>query len=175
MPDLFFDNWTGVLRTLLLGTIAYAALVGLLRVSGKRTLAKLNAFDLVVSVALGSALASVLLTETVQLAEGAVGLALLVGLQYVVSWLSVRVGWVRRAVRSEPTLLLHRGQLLRDAMDRERLTEGEVLAAIRTAGIAAVDRVEAVVLETDGSLSVIERPSDGAEATSLRDVRRVDR
>jgi len=174
MQDLFFGGWTGVLRTFLLGTIAYAALVALLRVSGKRTLAKLNAFDLVVTVALGSTLATVLLSETVQLSEGAVGLALLVGLQYVVSWLSVRVGWVRRAVRSEPTLLLRRGQMLRDAMTHERVTEGEILAAIRTAGMPTVEEVEAVVLETDGSMSVLQRSSDGATATSLRDVRGAD-
>jgi uncharacterized membrane protein YcaP (DUF421 family) len=170
MPDLFFDGWPGVVRTLLVGALAYVTLVAVLRVSGKRTLAKLNAFDLVVTVALGSILATVLLSKDVDWAEGAAAMALLIGLQLVVSWLSVRVGWVRRAVRSEPTLLLRRGRFLERAMDGERVTEGEVLAAVRSAGIATVDEVEAVVLETDGSLSVLRRPSDGAEATSLRDV-----
>lgn len=170
MPDLLFDGWDGIARTLLVGALAYATIVAVLRVSGKRTLAKLNAFDLVVTVALGSILASALLSKDVDWAEGAAAMALLIGLQFVVSWLSVRVAWVRRAVRSEPTLLLRRGRFLARAMADERLTEGEILAAIRTAGIATVDEVEAVVLETDGSLSVLKRPADGAEATSLRDV-----
>jgi uncharacterized membrane protein YcaP (DUF421 family) len=67
---MFFDSWTGLGRVLVVGTLAYFALVLTLRVSGKRTLSKLNAFDLVVTVALGSTLATVLLSKDVALAEG---------------------------------------------------------------------------------------------------------
>ena len=69
-PQMFFDGWSGPLRVLAVGTCAYAALVLLLRCSGKRTLSKMNAFDLVVTVALGSTLATVLLSKGVALAEG---------------------------------------------------------------------------------------------------------
>ena len=57
---MFFDGWSGILRMLAVGVPAYAALVLLLRIGGKRTLAKLNAFDPAVTVALGSTLASAL-------------------------------------------------------------------------------------------------------------------
>ena len=67
---MFFDSWAGLLRVLVVGTLAYAALVLLLRVTGKRTLSKMNAFDLIVTVALGSTLATVLLSKDVALAEG---------------------------------------------------------------------------------------------------------
>jgi uncharacterized membrane protein YcaP (DUF421 family) len=169
MSKLFFDGSLGLYRTAIIGVLAYVLLVLMLRVSGKRTLAKLNAFDLIVTVALGSTLATVLLTKDVALAEGALGLALLIGMQFVVAWASVRVGWLRRAVRAEPALLLRRGHLLRDAMRDQRVTEGEVLASVRGAGIARLADVEAVVLETDGSISVVPRPAEG-HATSLRDV-----
>ena len=56
---MFFDSWTALGRVLLVGTLAYVALVAILRISGKRTLTKLNAFDLVVTVALGSTLATI--------------------------------------------------------------------------------------------------------------------
>jgi uncharacterized membrane protein YcaP (DUF421 family) len=60
-------------------------------------------------------------------------------------------------------------------MQRERIIEGEILAALRGAGIAKVDKVEAVVPETHGSLSVVprsvERGSSADLATTLRDVR----
>jgi len=62
-----------------------------LRVSGKRTLAKLNAFDFVVTVALGSTLATILLNSTVSWAEGAVALAVLAGLQFLVAVVASRV------------------------------------------------------------------------------------
>jgi uncharacterized membrane protein YcaP (DUF421 family) len=87
---MLFQSWTGLGRVLLVGTLAYAALVLLLRISGKRTLSKLNAFDLVVTVALGSTLATVLLSKSVALAEGVLALCLLVSLQYAIAWLSVR-------------------------------------------------------------------------------------
>ena len=75
---------------LIVGTLAYAALILLLRASGNRTLSKMNAFDFVVTVALGSTLATMLLSADVALAEGVVALALLIGLQFVITWLSAR-------------------------------------------------------------------------------------
>ena len=154
MLQTFFDGWPDVLRTLLVGPLAYAALVLALRISGKRTLAKMNAFDLVVTVAIGSTLANILLNKDVALVEGAVALAVLVGLQFLVAWLSVRIAWLRRIVRSEPTLLLHHGELLRDAMKAQRVTEDEMQAAIRKAGLMDTQRAASVVLESDGTFSV---------------------
>lgn len=100
---MLFDDWSGLGRVLIVGVLAYSALVLLVRVSGKRTLAKMNAFDLVVTIALGSTLASVLLSADVALAEGVLGLTVLITLQLVVAWLSVRVPAIRAAVKAEPT------------------------------------------------------------------------
>lgn len=168
---MFFDSWSSLLRTLVVGTLAYAALVALLRVSGKRTLAKLNAFDLVVTVALGSTLATVLLTKSVALVDGVAAFALLAGLQYVVAFLSVRWPRFDALVKSEPTLLLHRGAFLPRAMRGQRVTREEVVSALRSAGLARPEDALAVVLETDGSLSVL--PGAAKEdATTLEGVQR---
>jgi uncharacterized membrane protein YcaP (DUF421 family) len=67
----------------------------------------MNAFDLVVTVALGSTLATVILSKDVALAEGL--LALLFALQWVVAWGSTRSQWVSELVKSEPQILYHRG------------------------------------------------------------------
>jgi uncharacterized membrane protein YcaP (DUF421 family) len=163
---LLFESWSGLGRVILVGTLAYLALVVLLRTSGKRTLTKLNAFDLVVTVALGSTLATVLLSKSVALAEGVLAFALLCGLQYAVAWLSVRSEQVRALVKSEPTLVLHRGRFLDGAMKAQRITRDEVLAALRAEGVANPANVHAVVLETDGSISVIRDASfDDASGT----------
>lgn len=151
---MFFDGWTDITRVVVVGTSAYLALIVLLRVSGKRTLAKLNAFDFVVTIALGSTLATVLLSSTVALAEGVTALALLVGLQYLVAWASARNQHVERLVKSEPALVYRAGPL-RTAMRRERVTEDELVQAARAQGHAGLDSVEAIVLETDGSLSIL--------------------
>ncbi|MGE3269347.1 MAG: DUF421 domain-containing protein [Chloroflexota bacterium] len=166
---MLFDSWTGLARVVIVGTLAYAGLVILLRVSGKRTLSKMNAFDLVVTVALGSTLATIILTSDVALLEGLTAFALLILLQLGITWLSVRSKLVRELVKAEPTLLAHRGELLHGALRRERVTEAEVLAAIRSQGIASVSQVEAVVLETDGSFSTIRR-ADQREPSSLATV-----
>lgn len=78
---MFFDTWQGLGRIVVVGVLAYAALVIFLRFSGKRTLSKMNAFDLIVTVALGSTLATILLSKDVALAEGLLALLLLIALQ----------------------------------------------------------------------------------------------
>lgn len=170
MEQFFFSDWQGVFRTLVVGVLAYVTLVLFLRVSGKRTLSKMNAFDLVVTVALGSTLATVLLTESVALTEGVLAFALLIGLQFVVTWSSVRARWVRQLVTGEPVMLLHRGEFLPSALRQARVTRDEIRAAIRSAGLPSLVDAEAVVLETDGSFSVIRR-SKGGDVSSLDDVR----
>ena len=171
---MLFDTWFGLVRIVVVGTAAYAALVLILRVSGKRTLAKLNAFDLVVTVALGSTLATVLLSKSVALAEGLLGFALLVGLQYAVAWVSVRSPRFGAVVKSEPSLLLHRGRFLEGAMRRQRVTQEEVVSTLRSSGLACPEDAAAVVLEKDGSLSVVRATGEAQEATVLRGLSRAD-
>ena len=154
---MWFESWSGILRVVVVGLAAYASLVLLLRISGKRTLSKLNAFDLVVTVALGSTLATVLLSKDVAAFEGLAAFGVLVGGQLIISWLSVRSGLVRKVVKSEPRLLLRDGQPLVDAMRDERITLAEIEAAARGQGIASLDEAGAVILETDGSLHVLSR------------------
>ena len=153
--DWLFQGWDGVWRTLFVGVAAYAGLVVMLRLSGKRTLAKLNAFDFVVTVAFGSTLATILLNKQVPLVEGLVALGLLITLQFVVTWTSMRWPLFRRGIRSEPALLLRQGEPLPKAMKRERITEDELASAIRDSGGRGLHDAEAVYLEADGSLTAL--------------------
>ncbi|MFD7658002.1 DUF421 domain-containing protein [Actinosynnema sp. NPDC059797] len=158
---MFFDSWDGLVRVVVVGVCAYVALVLLLRISGKRTLAKMNAFDLVVTVALGSTLATVLLTSDVALAEGVLALGLLIGVQFAVAWTSVRLRSFQRALKSDPTLLVWQGRLRDQALRDQRVSRAEVLQAVRAQGRGGLDQVAAVVLETDGTFSVIPANSTG--------------
>lgn len=153
---MFLDDPSELLRVAAKGILAYLSLIALLRFSGKRTLAKMNAFDLVVTVALGSIMATILLSSDVTLFEGLAAFTVLIAMQFVIAWLSVRSPSVSQWVKSEPTLLFHQGRFLYQAMRRERVTEAEVRAAVRQGGLAAMEQVEAVVLETDGSFSALQ-------------------
>lgn len=160
MNKLFFEKWDNLHRTLIIGVLAYVVLIIFLRVSGKRTLSKMNAFDFVVTVALGSTLATILINKSVTLAQGALAFALLIGMQFIVTWSSVRMRWVRKLITGEPTLLVYRGEFLHREMKRTRVNENEVRAAVRSSGLANIADAAAVVLETDGSFSVIEAAGD---------------
>lgn len=162
------------LNTFILGTIAYAAIIFMLRISGKRTLAKWNSFDFVVTIAFGSILASILLSTKDTFGQGVFGFALLILFQYILTWIAVRSSWIQKLIKAEPALLLYQGKLKHDVLKRERVAVGEVLAALRASGIGAIENADAVVLETDGSFSVIQDLSDST-ASALKDVREFDR
>ncbi|MCM2972241.1 DUF421 domain-containing protein [Larsenimonas suaedae] len=144
-----------VLNTIVVGVASYLALVVLLRVSGKRTLSKWNAFDFVATIALGSTLATALTSADVSLTQGITAFLVIIGLQFAMTFTSVRSTRFKNLIKSTPTLLLHEGRYLENALQRERVAEAEVRAAIRAKGVADIDQVYAVVLETDGSFSVI--------------------
>ena len=170
----FIESWESLAWTAFAAAAAYISLVVFLRISGKRTLSKLNAFDLVVTVALGSTLASVITSDRLPLANGLLALALLIFLQYAVAWANLRAGWFRRVVKSDPTLLVYRGALLEDALRRSRVGRDEILSAARGAGVRRLGELAAVVLEPDGSLSVIAGERPLTEDSTLQDVRGAD-
>ncbi|MWV27806.1 DUF421 domain-containing protein [Aurantiacibacter rhizosphaerae] len=153
---MWFDSWTDIGRIALTTLVIYAALIGILQVAGKRSIAKLNIFDLVVTVALGSILASVMLTKALSIADGLAAFIVLAFLQWLVSFVSVRFGWFKQVIRSDSRLLLKDGKFLEAEMKAERVTHGEIEAAIRGKGHGEIEKIAAVVLESDGSFSVIE-------------------
>lgn len=160
-----------MLQAVVAAVVAYASIVVLLRVFGKRTLAKMNAFDFVVTIALGSALASTIASPN-SVPRGLVTMAALIILQFAVAWTSVRSRAFRRFARSEPALLVFEGKMIADAMRSERVARDSLLQALRRHGKLSVSDVYAVVLETDGSISVLPWPDRGVRPETLDGVRR---
>ena len=159
---MLFENWDQLIRTLVMGFSSYLCLVVLLRASGKRTLSKMNMFDFVVTIALGSTLASVIISKNVTLSQGVLALGLLIFLQFAITFLEVRSPWFRSLVKAQPTLLFYQGKFDEDALKRERVAKAEAYAAMRESGTMNLDKVAAIILETDGTISVIK----GDELTS---------
>lgn len=151
---MLFDGWNGPLRILVTAVLTYPILILFLRISGKRTLAKMNAFDLVITVALGSTLASAITSDRMSVTEAAVALGALIALQFVVAWSAVRFPAVARLVKSDPRVLVREGEVVEAALRTERLTEEEVRAAARAAGHDDLAAVRLMTLETDGGVSV---------------------
>ena len=174
---LFFQNWYNVERTITLSIVGYAALFTMLRVSGKRTLSKLNVFDFVFVVAVGSVFASMIISKDVTLIEGIAAMGTLMLIQLVLAELAARFPKLERVINGEPTLLLSNGKFIPHALKKERVTEEEVRGAIRGEGVTRVEDVDAVTMENDGTLTVAwmsKRPGnsslvDTEDAKAVRD------
>jgi uncharacterized membrane protein YcaP (DUF421 family) len=172
MENIFFDTWQSLVRTFTITILAYASIVILLRFSGKRTLTKMNAFDFIVTVALGSSLAAVALNKNVALADGAIVFFLFIFLQYAITWLSVRIKAVKKIITSQPVLLLYKGELIDHVRKKERITMEEIYVAVRAKGFSELKEIDVIVLETTGDFTIIPKIKT-LEAETLSDVENI--
>jgi len=168
MKELFFKDWPSLLHVGICTIVAFLVLFLFIRISGKRTLAKLNAFDFVVTVALGSTLAYMMLAM-VPLVEGALVLALIIMMQYIFAWLAKSSHKMEVLINSTPLLVFYNGKFLEYGMKQGSITEEEIYAAIRGEGIDYIEDVKAVVMELNGEMTVV-RKSSGSGLSSLDDV-----
>lgn len=167
---MLFNGWTELRHILIVGAASYLVLILMLRISGKRTLSKLNAFDLIITIALGSTLASAFTQGNLSIAGASLTFALLVGLQFVITWLAFRSEKVNQLIKSEPVLLFYDGSFLDPALRKERVTREEVMSALRSCGITRMEDVKAVVLESNAEVTCLRKEaSPGAEGSTLPD------
>lgn len=153
----------------------YVTIVVLTRLSGKRTTSQMNNFDWIITVVVGSLAASGILLRDVSYAEATAAIVALGVCQYAVTFVSVRSSTFTKAVKAEPTLLLHKGAFIDDALKRTRVTRSEVESALRQEGIVDPAGANWVILETDGTLAVIPRSDTPlADAPVMESVERPD-
>lgn len=170
MEYIFFDSWSGIFRVSVTTVIAYLTLIILLRVSGKRTLAKMNAFDFIVTIALGSILGAVILNKNIPLSEGLLAVVLLILLQFSFTYISVRNAKFKNLITSQPTLLFYRGDFFDKILKKERITKDFVNKSARQAGYMSLNEIEAIVLEPTGDITVIGKKSDIENENALSNV-----
>lgn len=168
MEEVFFKDWKSIGHVALATIIAFITLFFFLRISGKRTLAKLNAFDFVVTVALGSTL-SYMMLAMVPLTEGAIVLILIITLQYIFAWTARSSKKMEKVLNAVPILIFYDGEFIEKAMAKEAVTKGEIFSTIRRSGIDQIDDVKAVVMELNGQITVV-RKSKGMGSSSLDDI-----
>ena len=158
---MLFSDWTDMGRIVVVGALAYAALLLFRQALGQADVGEAQCVRLRDNGRAGfHPFLGRARQNTVSLAEGVLAIALLILLQYGISSSTVRWQSAERIVTSRPVLVVHRGAFLAQAMRDERVTEADVRAAIRASGKGDVRSVLAVVLENDGSLSVIAEASN---------------
>jgi uncharacterized membrane protein YcaP (DUF421 family) len=160
---IFQQDSNSLIRIFLVGSLAYVGLLIFLRISGQRTLAQLNAYDFVITIALGSTLGRLITAEGVSLEESLMAFFTLIALQFLVSWLSIHSSAFENLVTAKPSLLYLRGEFLQKTMRKKRLTKAQLLANVRENRIGSLQDVEAIVLESTGKIAVIRKATTGEE------------
>ncbi|MHA7059499.1 DUF421 domain-containing protein [Aquimarina sp. M1] len=169
MENIFIGTSENIGRIAISAPIIYLLVIIYIRIVGKRATSQMNSFDWIVTVAMGSLLASTIIVKDIKLIEGAFAIALLLFMQYALTKAMLYLPWLRKVVRSTPQLLVYNGEFVHENMIKERVVENEVLSAIRHRGIQNIDEVHAVVLETDATFSVISR-KENTNAYTLSNV-----
>lgn len=167
IKSFFFSNWVTIFRILLVGTLIYLSVVVILRLFGKRALAKMNAFDFVVTIALGSILSTTIVNKNLALVDGALVILLLLLLQFALSKLAMVSTLVNGLIKEELAVLFYKNQFDYTVMKKQRVLEGEIYQAMRAKGFSSTNNVLAVVLETTGDISVLPKDSDFPENSTL--------
>lgn len=128
------------------------------RFMGKRQVAQLTPFDLVVLLIISNVVQNALIGSDNSVGGGIVGALTIFGLNFLVVELAFRSRKARRFMEAKPTLLIHHGRILQDNLSKELMTLEELMAALRTNGLDDPRRVKAAVLEETGHVSVIPYP-----------------
>ncbi|MGR3758999.1 DUF421 domain-containing protein [Roseobacteraceae bacterium NS-SX3] len=171
----WFSSWSRRGGIALSSVFFFALAVAVIRLLGKRGAGQMTNFDWILTVAIGSLMASGILLKSVAVADAAMAIAAIALCQYALTAAVVRFPAIERLARPRPRLLTHKGAWLDSELLRERITREEVHAALRRAGIARAEDANWVVMEPDGSLSVVPRQEIGlAEAGLMENVQGKD-
>ena len=167
----------GILAVILSATGVYLIVITLTRLSGLRSFSKMSSFDFVMTVAIGSIVASTVLLKDPPLLRAAFALAAVFGLQYGIAWLRERSSDFSGLVDNEPLLLMDGADVLEENLRKARVTKDDLRAKLREANVLDPSEVRAVVLETTGDISVLHGDPDGTPLNPdlLRNVRGAER
>jgi uncharacterized membrane protein YcaP (DUF421 family) len=139
---------------LLRAVIVYVFLIALLRLTGKRQVGQLAPFDLVLLLVLSNAVQNSMNGGDNSVVGGLLSAVALVAVNWLVSYATHWNKGLARLVEGRPQVLIHNGHVYRDVMQREKLTQSELEAALRQAGCASAVDVHFAILENNGQISV---------------------
>lgn len=167
LDTLLFDGWKSPVRIVIMAILIYGYLIFIMRLAGKRNLLQYNMFDVIVSVAYGSTIATILLTEKVSFVEGAFVLGMLTLLQLFIAVMEMRSKKFGAIINPTPTFLYYKNEFCEEVLEKERVLKSEIRNAVRQQGIGSMEKVEAIVLEGNGKMSIISKSEAGAMDTFI--------
>lgn len=132
----------------------YVIVIVFTKIAGKRSFSKMSSFDFAITIAIGSILASTILSSSVSLIDGAVGLASVYVLQLLVASLR-RFPAFQKVVDNSPLLLMDEEKILEENLKKAHVTRSDLYSKLREANVLQFSQVKAVVFEATGDISVL--------------------
>jgi len=167
MEIIFECTVNDVIRILGSAVIIYVLIIVYIRLLGKRSTSELNNFDWIVTVSVGSIVASTIILKDISVTEGGLSIFILMMLQFIITKFMYNSVTFREIVKSTPKLLFFEGEFIEDNMKKERILKREVYAAIRQNGLKSLKQIYAVVLETNSKISIINNENPEELGSSL--------
>ena len=162
MNTLFKTSWDTIFTITLSALGIYLAVILLTRICGKRSFSKMSSFDFAMTVAIGSILASTILSNSVSLVEGVVGLGMVYILQLSVATLR-RSSNVEKLIDNSPLLLMDGTKILHENLKKARVTESDLRSKLREANVLELSQIRAVVFEATGDIAVLHSKDENVE------------
>lgn len=160
-------------RVILSSFLIYIYIILLTRIAGKRSVSKMNSFDWIVTVAVGSIVAAAVVSPD-DFGPALISAGMLIGCQWGLTRISLHSSGVRKALKNNPTLLVRNGDIIQSGMTKTHVGETEIRAAARGAGLADMRQIKVMILETDGSFSVIPMAASDPEDFSHSTLKDLD-
>ncbi|WP_408600451.1 DUF421 domain-containing protein [Pseudomonas sp. PLMAX] len=136
----------------------YVALMVLFKIAGRRSLAELTTFDLVLLMMISEATQQALLGDDFSFTNAILVIVTLIAIDVGLSLLKQRSGWLSRLIDGEPTIIVENGKLLRERFRHARLVEADVMEAARSSqGIEKLEEIKFAIIERNGKISIIAR------------------
>jgi uncharacterized membrane protein YcaP (DUF421 family) len=163
--DWTWINTTGTAVVMVLASTVgiYLSTVLLTRLAGLRSFSKMSSFDFAVTVAIGSVIATTILSKSPPLLQSIAALACLYGVQMAVAAMRTRWSFIRTGVDNAPLLLMAGQEIIEENMHKAKVTEADLIAKLREANVIDLKQIRAVVMESTGDVSVLHCPPGGPD------------
>lgn len=153
-------SWRTLAFMALTTTLMYAFMLVSVRIAGRRTLAQISAFDVLVTIALGTILSSTALSRTPALLQGVTAVLTLLALQLLIAAARRRWEWLQRLVDFSPKVVMSEGKADIGEMGRAQITHAELWSKLRQQGVFRKENVQLAIVEPTGAVSVVLRLED---------------
>lgn len=173
MIKWFEASTTSIIAIVLSAVGIYIATILFTRLAGKRSFSKMSSFDFAMTVAIGSIIATTVLSKSVSLLQGVVGLAAVYILQISVAMIR-RYKFVQKLIDNQPLLLMDGEKILQENLLKARVTEADLRSKLREANVLELSQVRAVIFECTGDIAVLHSKDENVKVEDylLADVQR---